>query len=61
MQNVGTKSAFMPIFIELFFLFTSLSFLFYYFYRNFFFFFNEFVLLSVFPLLPNYKSSGFLQ
>ena len=39
MQNVGTKSAFMPIFIELFFLFTSLSFLFYYFYRTFFFFF----------------------
>ena len=59
MQNVGTKSAFMPIF------FFNLPICLFYFIifiePFFFFFFNEFVLLSVFPLLPNYKSSGFLQ
>ena len=62
MQNVGTKSAFMPIFIELFFYLPVCLFYFIIFIEpSFFFFFNEFVLLSVFPLLPNYKSSGFLQ
>ena len=60
MQNVGTKSAFMPIFIELFFYLPVCLFYFIIFIEL-FFFFNEFVLLSVFPLLPNYKSSGFLQ
>ena len=60
MQNVGTKSAFMPIFIELFFYLPVCLFYFIIFIEP-FFFFNEFVLLSVFPLLPNYKSSGFLQ